>query len=184
MKTTLFSRKISLGKIAYSNPKRKANEVSLSLRLDLHTQKQNRTIDLENISEYVTLSIVGNIWNTRKTDILSGGQNLEEIAKYFPDNKDIQRIVEIWRMYHLNDMRAGTRKQKNAIDTALRILGEKYTYDKACEILKYQNENYKFSNLYNDLGYIYGSSWLVEIIPSEIREEVIQLASNFSTFQR
>ena len=51
------------------------------------------------------LSICGSIWNPRGSDIYSGGQNIDEIAKIFSHNKKVQKIREIWDRWHLNDMR-------------------------------------------------------------------------------
>ena len=57
-------------------------------------------------------SIRASIWNPRGTDIYIGGQCVEEVAAYFPGNKLAQRLVAIWRAWHLNDMKAGSPAQE------------------------------------------------------------------------
>lgn len=49
------------------------------------------------------LSISGNIWNKRKTDIVCGGQCLDTIAVYISDPV-FTEIHRLWKLYHLNDM--------------------------------------------------------------------------------
>lgn len=41
----------------------------------------------------------------------SAGQCLESIAAAYPQDDKVQRIVKVWRVYHLNDMKAGTPAQ-------------------------------------------------------------------------
>ena len=84
---------ISFGKYAiYSN--KKINEVTVSIEL---REKDNKPV----------LSICGNVWNIRHTDILMGGQCLDELAKYI-DCPLFKEIYRLWKNYHLNDMHAGT----------------------------------------------------------------------------
>ena len=79
------------GKIDYTGTGRKSYLVTVEME---YKEKNN--------GEKV-LSICGNIWNTRKTDIVAGGQCLDTIARYIksPLFKEIYRL---WKLYHLNDM--------------------------------------------------------------------------------
>lgn len=112
-------------------------------------------------------SMTGAIWNGSHTDWQSGGQNLEEIAELFPNNAKVQRMVAIWRRWHLNDMKAGTPAQEAIIeahkDEFPGYPASHYTW--ACELLK-------ANDLYEDNGYKYGSAWLKEKIPADVLAEI------------
>lgn len=57
-------------------------------------------------------SAAGEVWMQNKKDIISGGQNLDELGRLFPDNSQLQRIIGLWEKWHLNDMRAGCKHQR------------------------------------------------------------------------
>lgn len=56
------------------------------------------------------LSISGNVWNERKTDVVCGGQCLDTIAEYISDPV-FAEIYRLWKLYHLNDMHAECEHQ-------------------------------------------------------------------------
>ena len=72
------------------------------------------------------------IWNHLETDIYCGGQCVDEVASYFPDDKKLKRMVEVWQRWHLDGLRPGTPEQG-----------------------------------------IYGTAWLKEEIPQEIKDEIM-----------
>ena len=43
---------------------------------------------------------MGNSW-------IEGGQCYDSIQEMYPNDKKVQRIIEIWKKYHLNGMNAG-----------------------------------------------------------------------------
>ena len=49
------------------------------------------------------LSVSANVWNTRRSDIICGGQCLDTIAPYM-DSPIFSEIFRLWKAYHLNDM--------------------------------------------------------------------------------
>lgn len=53
--------------------------------------------------EKKVLSISGNVWNARKTDVVCSGQCLDTIAEYISDPV-FTEIHRLWKLYHLNDM--------------------------------------------------------------------------------
>lgn len=61
------------------------------------------TVELREKEKGEELSICGDIWNARHTDIYCGGQCLDTIARYVkaPVFKELFRF---WELYHLNDM--------------------------------------------------------------------------------
>lgn len=82
-----------------------------------------------------------------------------EIKKDWDKNK-INRLYQIWKDYHLNDMRSGTELQRKALKEKF---GEIPAYDVACDYLK-------TIDLYEDKTqnhYCYGSAWLYEEIPQD-----------------
>jgi len=131
-----------------------------------HGRKINRvTIEITLTDE--RLSIVGAIWNGPGTDHISSGQNREEITRLFPDDAKVARIVEVWHRWHLNDMHAGTPAQEALLaEHKDEFPGYPVShYDWACTLLEAHG-------LLRDDGYKYGSAWLSEPLPAEIRAEV------------
>jgi hypothetical protein len=142
---------IELGKIDYNGFGCKINLATLD-------------VELKETEKGLVFTMSGNIWNSKKTDIIAGGQICDEMLNYFKDKKT-KRLVEIWKNYHLNDMNAGTIEQ----ETALQNYPEK-DYTKQCEYLK-------SIGLYEDNGYKYGSAWLFRSIPEDIINEIKNLVN-------
>lgn len=49
-------------------------------------------------------SVSANVWNTRHSNIVCGGQCLDTIAPYMNNNPVFSEILRLWELYHLNDM--------------------------------------------------------------------------------
>lgn len=131
--------------------------------------RRNNPVEIEITIENGRLSMVGNVWKANQSDIVSGGQNYGEILEYFPDDPKVKRIVEIWKRWHLNDMRAGSPAQMEYLRTHPPVVG-KYPdnhYDAALRELDTAGLNPDPAD-----GYVYGSAWLREELPAEIIEEV------------
>ena len=151
---------ISFGKIDYNNIGRKNHLVTVDL-------------ELRETAHGIEFSCCGDIWNTRETDIVRGGQCLDTIAKYVKTPL-FREILRFWRLYHLNGMHAGTPEQEAAIKV-WEEQGNCYEYKAACEMLKdlglYEVEH-------NGKPYRYGSSWLFQPIPeadlARIREIIAE----------
>ncbi len=166
-----YKKTINLGKIDANGRGRKSNAVDIEVEIknrenatDWATQKK-----LHNVPELI---ISGAIWNERHTDWQSGGQNSEEISKLFPNNAKVQRLVEIWEQYHLNDMRAGSKKQTEALE------GLKYEGN---DLYDAEKKHLKSKKLLVDNGYEYSSAWLYQPLPQSIIDEVKQLAEELDT---
>ena len=95
------------------------------------------------------LSIQGSLWNSLHSDILGGGQNLEELGQLVKTPK-MREIVKVWREWHLNDMRAACQHQRER--------GETWTTHP--------------SAVCPDCGYVLGSQWLYEELPQSIIDQV------------
>lgn len=87
----------------------------------------------------------------------------EQVKLTIPEQK-VKKIVSTWKRWHLNDLKAGTKKQEDA----LKKMKGKYDYDKAVKFLKKKK-------LYSDKGYKYGTDWLVEPLPESVASNVEKL---------
>ena len=89
----------------------------------------------------------------------------EKAEQYImPEERQVlyNRIYNIWREYHLNDLQAGTKKQTEAIPKELNYVGYKDTCRYLADI-----------GLFEDRGYQYGHGWLCKEIPAEIVAEIM-----------
>ena len=147
----MLRKTISFGKVAYYS-KRRVNEVDVEL-------------ELRESKHGLVFSCCGNIWNGSKTDIVAGGQCLDTIAEYIktPKFKEIHRL---WKLYHLNDMNAGTPLQDRVIEEAKRDgrLGSRYDYSEVCEELKKMGA---YEVEHEGEMYKYGHKWLFRAIPED-----------------
>ena len=114
------------------------------------------------------LSICGVVYTGKKLlksekNLLSGGQCIDDCKGIIPE-----QLVSVWERWHLNDMRAGTPKQTEAIDKVSCTFDRLNWYAQACEYLK-------SIDLYEDNGYRYGSAWLREEIPSSVVDYIASL---------
>ena len=147
-------KEFNFGKVDYLNHNRKDCLVTVEMEL---------RIDTDNNRE--CLSICGDIWNPRHTDIYCGGQCLDTIKEYIKSDL-FDELYRFWKLYHLNDLHAGTPRQEKAIKEWEE--NNKYEYTKACEYLK-------SINLYEDNGYKYGHGWLYEPIPENDLKRIHEL---------
>ena len=86
-------RTFSFGKIAYCG-KRKINEVVLE-------------ITLRNWSGYLDFTVCVDVWNNLHTDIVAGGQMIDDLYNEFPvlrANILYETIMRLWEKYHLKDV--------------------------------------------------------------------------------
>lgn len=101
------------------------------------------------------------VWNPSGTDIVCGGQCLDELTPFIRE-REYQEIVRLWRAYHLNDMHAGTPEQEAEIKCWLN--GRGYDYTTACDHLR---DVGLLTVTYNGKPYTYGTGWLYEPIPAD-----------------
>ncbi len=118
---------------------------------------------------FKALSIVGTYFTGKKLlksekNLLGWGQIHDEVKEIIPT-----RLYEIWKRWHLNDMRAGTFVQEEILRQA-KASGVEFDnfYIDACEYLQ------RFDALVDD-GYKYGSKWLKEELPQEVIDYVCAL---------
>ena len=146
---TIYKKRIPLGKVdGYGIGKQScAAEITVTIRKEMHCK---RTIYHTPVDEYFTLSIVGSIWNHMHTDWISGGQNYDHLLSLRRGSHKLRRIVDVWKRWHLNDLKAGCSHQQTG---------------------KYSDAGIS-SQVCPVTGYKYGRAWLVELLPQSIIEEV------------
>ena len=151
-----LNKTFSFGKIAFNRANRKTNAVDVE-------------VELRDSPQGPVFSAMGNIWNERHSDLVSGGQNLDTIAKYVRDPV-FQKIFGWWLLWHLNDINAGTPEQTAAINQ-WELDGNKYDYNKACDYLKSIGLYEVPHPTRKGETYKYGHEWLYRPIdPKDLRE--------------
>lgn len=149
-----MKKKIVVGKVDYENKGTASNSVEIEYSL-----KDGR------------FSASGNIWMSSRKDILSGGQNLEEIADMFPDHDLVQRIVKVWKKWHLNDMKAGSPKQEEFLAN-LNLPNNGNFHETAKAKLKDAGLDPDESFLHYNKPYEYGSAWITIDLPDAVVAEI------------
>lgn len=85
-----MKRKFDFGCIDYEGRGKALNRVTVEMEYKEDGDKKR-------------FSVSANVWNTRRTDIITGGQCLDTIAPYI-DSPLYSEILRLWELYHLNDM--------------------------------------------------------------------------------
>lgn len=156
--TEIWRKKVELGKVALCGGRRiNAADVEAELRLRGGAYE---------------FSASGEVWNGSHTDIVMGGQCLDDMKRmrFRKNGGEFDRIYAWWKVWHLNAMHAGTEAQEKALAAAADGLGHYPGYDEAIGILR-------DAGLYDDRGHRYGSSWLTREIPSETVAEMKAMLS-------
>ena len=145
-----MKRTFNFGKIDYYGRGRKINSVEVKVEL----------------SDKGVFTASANIWNSKHTDCVCGGQCLDEVAKYVKSDK-FKKIYRLWKLYHLNDMHPGTEKQEEALRAA-GLDSWANNYSDCCDYLE-------SVGLLVDNGYKFGTGWLKRDIPVEDIAEIEKL---------
>ena len=119
-------------------------------------------IEIEDKNSFKCLSICGSYFTGKKLlksdkNLIGWGQIHDEVKEIIP-----ARLYEIWKRWHLNDMRAGTFVQEEILRQA-KVSGVEFNdfYTDACNYLQ------RFDALIDE-GYTYGTAWLKEELPQEV----------------
>lgn len=81
-----FEKTFDFSKIDYNGTGRKINKITVDARLVDHNEK-------------LVFAAMGEIWNSKCTDIIRGGQCLDEIAKHVYDPL-FKKLYGWWKKYH------------------------------------------------------------------------------------
>lgn len=123
------------------------------------------TVELCYTDKGPELSICGDVWNSKHTDIVMGGQCLDELMQFdsLSCNTLFRKLHRLWKLYHLNGLHSGTEAQEKAL-LEWKSSGGNFDgcngYDTDCKYLE-------SIGLLDDNGYHYGSSWLYRAIPDD-----------------
>lgn len=85
-----MKRTFDFGRIDFEDRGRASNRVTIDMEYKTEGDKK-------------CFSVCGNVWNTRNSDIVCGGQCLDIIAPYINDPV-FSEILRLWDLYHLNNM--------------------------------------------------------------------------------
>ena len=154
--------KIRLGLVDCGRKSRREASIKVEIRKK-ECRTQNRTIDLQPITEYTELSVTFDIVND------SCGCGVSKLLDYFPDNEPLRNLCKLADKWHLNGMRGGCREQIDHLDRIDRA-GWEHSFDGACSMLEMQG-------LRECNGYEYGSDWLVEDLPQDVEDEIRSLVA-------
>ena len=197
MDKVILKHRFLLGKINVNGTENRINEVEI--KLELRKCGGDRTFTVVNGTRKYTgsktptfteLSICGDVWNQKHTDIVWGGQCLDHIYdvrnQMTAANRAIfERLYKLWRNWHLNGMHAGTPEQEKAV-AEWKAAGNEYDYKAACEMLKERGlyevpfTGKTVGRKWNGEPYRYGSGWIVHELPRSVLKEVKALCGEES----
>lgn len=168
----IISKKtFDFGKIDYTGRGRKDCPVAVEVELREEDGK-------------VELSIVGEIWNCRRTDCHTCGQCLDTIKKFIGGNSLFKELYGYWSKYHLNGMHAGTHRQEKALQEAGFDYTGAHDYDKACDYLRKiglfedtlaEGESARGHSGNEPLKY--GHAWIHWNLPADVFARLVELTA-------
>ena len=111
------------------------------------------------------LSICAYLWNAHHTDIIMGGQCLDEMNEFesLKSNPTFRKLYEWWKLYHLNNLKSGGPLQEAALKDC-----QFSSYEDRCSYLESKGL------LYED-GIKYGAQWWYHKIPDSDLNEIKSL---------
>lgn len=161
-----WEKTISLGKVAWQGS-RKINEVEIELRL-----KYDRTKDR------YRFSVSADVFNSKKTDIVAGGQCLDGIWNHYRA-EPFKKIYRWWKLYHLNDLHAGTPEQEQYLDEHKAEV-KRYIDQRGLGFDIYSAQKHVLEQAglleveYEGKPYKYGHDWIYFPIPEEDLRAIIE----------
>ena len=157
------TKKLSFGKVAFP-PYQKKRACKVEIKLSLISMSDGTT----------RFSACGSIWNHKRTDIYSGGQNDETIKSLIKEGElsvtpILLEVLELWDKYHLNHLHPGTPEQEEAVQQgfetgAIKRFQKESFYEQAVRYLKSVG---LYEVQHNGKPYRYGSDWIYSQIPEK-----------------
>jgi hypothetical protein len=111
-------------------------------------------------------------WQARST-----GQSVDLLREAWSDHPVVAEMCDIWERWHLNDMKAGSRAQSEAVQ-ALRLGGGDVGYDASVEHLKNLGLETDASVQVGAKPYRYGTAWLVEPLPASVEDRLREMRAD------
>ncbi len=169
--------------------RRSKHKVTLKIKLETEKGKDQKGVDGITYENPLTLSISDSIWQRDESDSMSGGQGQDTLREALDDgklevgngisNSEFEKLLDIWDRWHLNDLKAGTSRQRKIIeeheDEAKYNKFDKFL-DRPVAILEDHDAqpDTETSGFGKD-GYKYGSQWLYEPLPDDVIEFVEEI---------
>lgn len=143
-------------KIDFYGKGRKINQPEITLILEY------------NDDEKPCLRISGSVWNSRHSDIIAGGQCLDEMAKYesLINDSTFNILFYLWKNYHLNDCRCGGPLQEATLKDC-----KSSSYEERCSYLESKGLLYE-----DDIKY--GTTWWYHEIPEDDMNTINKLLNS------
>ena len=128
MNDKTYAKKFQFGKVDYNLTGRRSYLVELEMELKINENKP-------------VFTVCGQIWNVGHTDIVTGGQCVDNIYNKFKgqlkNRETYETIMALWKRWHLNDMKAGCIHQDGWKTEAMISI---YTFSLKTDIMSRQNE--------------------------------------------
>jgi len=107
-----MKRVISYGKQAYSGT-RKINEVALTVGIEERRKYNPKTKEEYRDGEY--FAVCGEVWNSKNTDIIRGGQCVDYIVNRWGKNETGRNLLALWEVFHLQQLNNIPKRFRAAI---------------------------------------------------------------------
>lgn len=135
-----------------------------------HLLIELKEVEKDNVREWDSLEYVKSPITTLSLSAHSRGglgqcqDFIEEKISNFSKKQQpiIRKILDIWKEYHLNDFKAGTKYQTELLSDFKPVCSSS-RYEEACNYLESKDALY-------DRGYKYGTDWLYRGIPEDVIE--------------
>ena len=138
------------------------NDHKTILTLEIYEETNNTIFKdwdiLTVVPYYKVVSITGDIPTLHEFGQLNLSYTTDTISP------NIKPIFEAWDYYHMNNLKAGTKKQH----TCLATYNPHWNYESACLTLKEHS-------LYIDNGYTFASQWLIHQLTDQEIQSITQL---------
>jgi len=153
------------GRRVFRGKNEAGNNITLVLDAEI---RPDESYDWEETDRKVALDVLaisGSIFEGRVVDknCFSAGQCYDSIEpSNFKEADLIQKIIDVWKEWHLNGTLAGDKAQEEALAKFYANNPKvKQDYDHAVAFLK-------SAELHDHNGYVYGTKWLGKPVPQDV----------------
>lgn len=102
-------------------------------------------------------------------------EELDRYQELYVSRKWLERILELWGRYHMNDMKAGTEAQLEIVASADKRRDQWHGCLEDWTVHRFYCEVLKTCGLYYDRGHEYGGRDFLRVIPEEDLDEILTL---------
>jgi hypothetical protein len=127
----------------------------------------------------MTASVMSRLAGKGRWESRSMGQSVDLVREIWSDDPVAVELCDVWDRWHLNDMKAGTRAQVEAIKD-FRLAGGAADHEASVNHLRDLGLDTDASVLVKGKPYAYGTAWLVEPLPAEVEYNLYRIYAHFS----